>query len=191
MRRSNSRGATTPPRWKKYSFPSSAAMKPKPRSATTFLTVPVVMYDPFFFPIQTADARSVGKGGRPRGASPQVTATSSYYSLWGHSTTTSPRMSRPWKASRARPKAGASALVHLSGTRRRGYGSAGLAPFGAFPAALDGATESAVGLTKRRLGPIVAASRRRRVTISSLAAHGRSDPPWPADLFPRPRRSSL
>src|SRR5665811_2023893 len=43
-------------------------MKPKPRSATTFLTVPVVMYDPFFFPIRTADARSVGKEGRPRGA---------------------------------------------------------------------------------------------------------------------------
>src|ERR1035437_10073926 len=43
-------------------------MKPKPRSATTFLTVPVVMCDPFFFPIRTADARSVGKEGRPRGA---------------------------------------------------------------------------------------------------------------------------
>src|SRR5256885_12906322 len=30
-----------PVRWKKYSFPSSAAMKPKPRSETSFLTVPV------------------------------------------------------------------------------------------------------------------------------------------------------
>src|SRR5437868_4051081 len=30
-----------PVRWKKYSFPSSAAMKPKPRSETNFLMVPV------------------------------------------------------------------------------------------------------------------------------------------------------
>jgi len=29
-----------PERWKKYSFPSSAAMKPNPRSDTTFLMVP-------------------------------------------------------------------------------------------------------------------------------------------------------
>ena len=35
--------ASSPPRWKKYSFSSSAAMKPKPRSETTFLMVPVVM----------------------------------------------------------------------------------------------------------------------------------------------------
>src|SRR5438132_9069235 len=30
-----------PVRWKKYSFPSSAAMKPKPRSETSFLIVPI------------------------------------------------------------------------------------------------------------------------------------------------------
>src|SRR5437879_12281964 len=30
-----------PVRWKKYSFPSSAAMKPNPRSWTSFLIVPV------------------------------------------------------------------------------------------------------------------------------------------------------
>src|ERR1035437_8009514 len=45
-RRSKSRGATRPPRWKKYSLPSSAAMNPKPRSATTFLIVPVAITDP-------------------------------------------------------------------------------------------------------------------------------------------------
>src|SRR5215471_5184709 len=33
-----------PVRWKKYSFPSSAAMKPKPRSETSFLMVPVGIY---------------------------------------------------------------------------------------------------------------------------------------------------
>src|SRR6476661_8768792 len=42
MRRSKSRDDVRPSRWKKYSFPSSAAMKPKPRSETTFLIVPVV-----------------------------------------------------------------------------------------------------------------------------------------------------
>src|SRR4029078_3081373 len=42
MRRSKSRDAVRPSRWKKHSFPSSAAMKPKPRSETTFLIVPVV-----------------------------------------------------------------------------------------------------------------------------------------------------
>src|SRR6266851_799423 len=30
-----------PVRWKKYSFPSSAAMKPNPRSETSFFMVPV------------------------------------------------------------------------------------------------------------------------------------------------------
>src|SRR5476651_269164 len=44
-RRSNSSGDWTPPRWKKYSFPSSAAMKPKPRSETSFLMVPLVIAD--------------------------------------------------------------------------------------------------------------------------------------------------
>src|SRR4029079_2831904 len=42
LRRSKSRDDVSPLRWKKYSFPSSAAMKPKPRSDTTFLMVPVV-----------------------------------------------------------------------------------------------------------------------------------------------------
>ena len=42
-RRSKSSEESRPPRWKKYSFASSAVMKPKPRSATTFLMVPVVM----------------------------------------------------------------------------------------------------------------------------------------------------
>src|SRR5437870_3729610 len=32
---------SSPVRWKKYSFPSSAAMKPNPRSWTSFLIVPV------------------------------------------------------------------------------------------------------------------------------------------------------
>src|SRR5205807_1973864 len=49
MRRSNSRERSSPSRWKKYSLPSSAAMKPNPRSETSFLMVPVVMpHDSFF-----------------------------------------------------------------------------------------------------------------------------------------------
>src|SRR5450756_2146783 len=36
---------STASRWKKYSFPSSAAMKPKPRSETSFLMVPLVIAD--------------------------------------------------------------------------------------------------------------------------------------------------
>src|SRR4029079_4999492 len=42
--RSKSSEPSRPPRWKKYSFASSPAMKPKPRSDTTFLMVPVVMW---------------------------------------------------------------------------------------------------------------------------------------------------
>src|SRR3984893_17929137 len=37
---------SSPLRWKKYSCPSSAVMKPKPRSATIFLTVPVTLVSP-------------------------------------------------------------------------------------------------------------------------------------------------
>src|SRR5712691_7534529 len=43
MRRSKLSEESSPSRWKKYSFASSAAMKPKPRSETTFLMVPVAM----------------------------------------------------------------------------------------------------------------------------------------------------
>src|SRR5207249_273229 len=42
LMRSKSRDAWSALRWKKYSLPSSAVMKPKPRSEMTFLTVPVV-----------------------------------------------------------------------------------------------------------------------------------------------------
>ena len=45
FRRSKSSEESSEFRWKKYSFVSSAAMKPKPRSATTFLMVPVVHDD--------------------------------------------------------------------------------------------------------------------------------------------------
>src|SRR5437762_9974725 len=37
-----------PVRWKKYSFPSSAAMNPNPRSETSFLIVPVGIDKPPF-----------------------------------------------------------------------------------------------------------------------------------------------
>ena len=57
-RRSKSSEESRPPRWKKYSFSSSAAMKPKPRSATTFLMVPVVMMDLQHFP--NRDCRAHG-----------------------------------------------------------------------------------------------------------------------------------
>src|SRR5438105_22784 len=43
LRRSKSRESVRPSLWKKYSFPSGAAMKPKPRSEMTRLTVPVAM----------------------------------------------------------------------------------------------------------------------------------------------------
>ena len=81
LRLSKSRGAWRPPRWKKYSFPSSAVMKPKPRSATTFLMVPLVMSLTLSIPEpgsrRTARSRRLG---RPRGASPQRAATYQPYS---------------------------------------------------------------------------------------------------------------
>src|SRR5438105_15237956 len=43
-----------PLRWKKYSLPSSAAMKPNPRSITSFLIVPFCMA--VSFSLERADA---------------------------------------------------------------------------------------------------------------------------------------
>src|SRR5580704_10077476 len=43
---SNVSELSSPLRWKKYSCPSSAVMKPKPRSATIFFTVPVTLVSP-------------------------------------------------------------------------------------------------------------------------------------------------
>ena len=51
-RRSKSREASRAPRWKKYSFSSSAEMNPKPRSATMRLMVPVVTGDLLVLPEQ-------------------------------------------------------------------------------------------------------------------------------------------
>ena len=73
-RRSKSSELSRPPRWKKYSFVSSAVMKPKPRSAMTFLMVPVVT--------STSKASRTGKErtvrsrrGRPRGTPRKATST--------------------------------------------------------------------------------------------------------------------
>src|SRR5207247_29575 len=68
MRRSKSIEGSTPLRWKKYSFASSALMKPKPRSATTFLMVPVVTLTSTSSRTTTTNARSVREGDRPHGA---------------------------------------------------------------------------------------------------------------------------
>src|SRR5207237_6272266 len=60
-----------PLRWKKYSCPSSAAMKPKPRSNTTFLTLPVILVSPYL-PESATDARvrSRRQGRHERRAAP-------------------------------------------------------------------------------------------------------------------------
>src|SRR5688572_9789411 len=49
-------------------------MKPKPRSATTFLMVPVVMRTSNTSRTRREDARPVREGDRPRGASPRSAA---------------------------------------------------------------------------------------------------------------------
>src|SRR6478752_4928057 len=78
MRRSKSRDDVRPSRWKKYSFPSSAAMKPKPRSETTFLMVPVVTMTSTLLERTTADARSVRGGSTTRSTPPMWGEASSY-----------------------------------------------------------------------------------------------------------------
>src|SRR5689334_18279978 len=74
VRRSKSSEESRPPRWKKYSFSSSALMKPKPRSATTFLMVPVVILTSNTSRTWRADRTVRSKRGRPRGASSRIAA---------------------------------------------------------------------------------------------------------------------
>src|SRR2546422_4635481 len=59
VRRSKSRESVRPSLWKKYSFPSGAAIKPKPRSEMTRLTVPVVIVGTPFLLEQTYGAGPV------------------------------------------------------------------------------------------------------------------------------------
>src|SRR6185436_6985143 len=74
VRRSKSSEESRPPRWKKYSFSSSALMKPKPRSATTFLMVPVITVTSNTSRTWRADRTVRSKRGRPRGASSRIAA---------------------------------------------------------------------------------------------------------------------
>src|SRR5579872_2426742 len=60
---------SSPVRWKKYSFPSSAAMNPKPRSWTSFLMVPVGIEKPPFSKASRERTRPFEKI-RPRRTSP-------------------------------------------------------------------------------------------------------------------------
>ena len=55
-------------RWKKYSFASDAVMKPKPRSATTFLMVPVATVDLPCLPEQLALTHDLFEKQRSHGA---------------------------------------------------------------------------------------------------------------------------
>src|SRR5712692_4854737 len=50
-----------PVRWKKYSFPSSAAMNPNPRSDTNFLIVPVGISKLLFSKVNHANARVLSR----------------------------------------------------------------------------------------------------------------------------------
>src|SRR6476646_759541 len=47
--------------WKKYSFPSSAAMKPNPRSETSFLMVPVGIDNLLFSKVKSQNARVLSR----------------------------------------------------------------------------------------------------------------------------------
>src|ERR1035437_7626177 len=130
-RRSKSRGAWRPPRWKKYSFPSSAAMKPKPRSATTFLIVPVVMSDPcILFPNrwQTHGPFEKGDHAERRSKLQQRTHSTRFRLI-------AQRLARLATGLRA---------------RRGGSKPRRLAPFGGAGEASDGDAGPAGGLTKLR-----------------------------------------
>src|ERR1700694_460934 len=52
---------SSPVRWKKYSRPSSAAMNPKPRSETSFLLVPVGIFELLFSKAIHANARALSR----------------------------------------------------------------------------------------------------------------------------------
>src|SRR5213593_4763570 len=59
-----------PVRWKKYSFPSSAAMNPNPRSETSFLMVPVGIPQKLLFSKASRERTGPFEKIRPRRTSP-------------------------------------------------------------------------------------------------------------------------
>src|SRR5262252_5804540 len=70
---------SSPVRWKKYSLPSSAAMKPNPRSETSFLIVPVGIYEPPFSKVMSRTHASFreasDRGEHPRHRGPAYLTT--------------------------------------------------------------------------------------------------------------------
>src|SRR5262249_30878752 len=117
VRRSKSSDGVSPLRWKKYSFPSSAAMKPKPRSETTFLMVPVVMATSTPLEPWATDVRPVRKDTATLSAA--TLAGPPFYCVGTRCPSPARRLARAARTIRAEPEhdgnAGAASLHRMRG----------------------------------------------------------------------------